>query len=291
MNIPRLIRNLSIALVASSVLVTVSCKKKTEADDAQSVVDNSICEQEFNQIQPTANSKAINTKGTGATLKMANTFSYTPCDTLHLLSGDTMWTNANHHDPVYEYDFSNCGNVNGDGFGRTGKYTIRLTGPIKSTGSKMIIKLNNYKVNSISYTCDSIIVETLNSAFTGTASGSLPQSFRFKVDVINGVCSGTGWSITYNSSKTIDTQTQGTAQPSDDVTTINGTANGKNRVGIKYTATVNNIIKRGDCPHISQGTIDITPEGFDVRTVDFGDGTCDDNATYTVKGQKIAFKL
>ncbi|MGZ3884203.1 MAG: hypothetical protein ACXVPQ_11565 [Bacteroidia bacterium] len=291
MKILKLIRNLSTYIIVSSVLATGSCKKKTEKDDAQSVVDNSICEQEFNQIQPTANSKAINTKGTGATLKMAGTFSYTPCDTLHLLSGDTVWAGPNHKDPLYEYDFSTCGNANGDGFLRTGKYMIRLTGPIKTTGSKMIIKLSGYKVNGISYSCDSMIVETLSSAFTGTVAGSLPESYRFKVDVINGTCAGNGWSVSFNSSKTIDTQTQGTAQPSDDITTINGTSSGKNRQGVTYTAAISNIIKKGDCPHISQGTIDITPEGFDVRTVDFGDGTCDDNATYTVKGQKIAFKL
>ena len=62
------IKVLSVLAIASSLLFVYSCKKKTNDVDSemQSVVDNSICEQEFMQIQPTTNNLAIKTKGTSA---------------------------------------------------------------------------------------------------------------------------------------------------------------------------------------------------------------------------------
>jgi hypothetical protein len=283
--------------VVFSLVTLDSCKKKTEDSETQSVVDNSICEQEFMQIQPTANSRAINTKGTGATLKTMGTTSLSPCDTLHKIYGDTAWTDPNHVNPIFEYDFSNCPNINGDNIARSGKYIVRLTGPIKTPGSKMIIKLSNYKVTRpgglvITYSCDSMVVETLSSSFVSTAAGSLPSSFGFKIDVVNGKCTGsTGWTILYSSSKTIVTTTQGTAGPEDDVTVVNGTSSGTNRDNRKFDVTMYSLEKRGDCKWISKGQVDVSPEGFSTRSVDFGNGTCDDDATYTVNGQKIAFKL
>jgi len=289
---------LSILTVVSSLLVTVSCKKKAADDtEVQSVVDNAMCEQEFMQIQPTANSRAINTKGTGTTFKTVGTASFSVCDTLHKISGDTLWGTTSHKDPVYEFDFTNCSTLNGDNSNRSGKYIIRLTGPVKTIGSKMIIKLQNYKVTkpggvAINYSCDSMIVETTASSFVSSTPGSLPASFSFKIDIINGICSSTtGWTIHYNTSKTITTTTNGTAQPGDDITVVNGTANGVNREGRAFNVTMYGIEKKGDCPHITKGTVDVKPDGFNTRTVDYGDGTCDDNATYTVSGQKIAFKL
>jgi len=278
------------------VISIVSCKKKEKADDeTQSVVDNAICEQEFMQVQPTANSRAINTTGTGATVKLAGTYSFSPCDTLTKISGDTAFvTNTTTHvDPTYEYNFGSCPNINGDNVARSGKYRIRFTGPIKKAGSKMIIKLLNYVINgSVTYSCDSMIVTNLSTAFSSTVPGSIPNSYSFRVQVINGVCTSTaGWTIKYSSDKTISTTTNGTHLPFDDVVTVNGTSSGTNRDGRTFTVNVNNIVKKGNCKWISSGTMELTPDGYKARTVDYGNGTCDDDATYTVNGQTIAFKL
>jgi hypothetical protein len=37
--------------------------------------------------------------------------------------------------------------------------------------------------------------------------------------------------------------------------------------------------------------MELTPDGFKTRTVDYGNGVCDDNATFTVNGSTVAFKL
>lgn len=277
---------LSIATLSLSLFFLNSCKKKdNEVDtETQSVVDNSICEQEFMQIQPTTNNLAINTKGTGAKKVTANSFLLAACDTLVYISGDTTYANLS-SPPKWQFSFTSCSAANHDGVVRTGTILVTFLGKPKTAGSKAIIKMLNYKVNNnITYACDSIVVTT--QASTSTTKG-------FQVEIINGVCTGgTGWTIKYSSNKTITMNNNGTPLVFvDDFTTVSGTSNGTNREGRNFSVTINSIIKPLNCKWITSGSLDLTPEGLSKRTVDYGNGTCDDDATYTVNGQTIAFKL
>lgn len=273
----------------TSVLALLnSCKKETNEVDTetQSVVDNSICEQEFMQIQPTTNNLAIQTKGTGAKKVMAGYQLLAACDTLTYISGDTTYTNLN-NPPVFEFNFTNCSATNFDGVSRSGKITVKFLGRPKIANSKTIIKLQNYVVTkatgSINYACDSIVATTLPS--TATTRG-------FNVDIVNGLCTGDNWTIKYSSSKTITINNSSTPFVfNDDFTTVTGSANGTNRAGRKFTVSINNIVKPNNCKYITSGSLDLTPDGLNKRTVDYGSGACDDDATYSVNGQTIAFKL
>ena len=84
------IKFLSTLVLASAVIFTNSCKKNTNEVDTetQSVVDNSICEQEFMQIQPSMNNMAIKTKGTGAQRLSSEASVMAACDSLTYVSGD-----------------------------------------------------------------------------------------------------------------------------------------------------------------------------------------------------------
>jgi hypothetical protein len=276
------IKVLSVLIIASSLVFIYSCKKNTKDVDTetQSVVDNAICEQEFMQIQPTTNNLAIKTKGTSAQ-RLAET-AMASCDSLTYLSGDTTLFN-NTNPPTYEFDYGTCSLVNVDGVIRTGKVWIRFLGRPRNAGSKTIIKLINYKLNGIvQYSCDSIVVTTITNT-VATKS--------WNVQIINGACWGSGWNIKYSSDKTITLNTNSTFALLDDVVTVTGTANGTNRDGRDFTVNINSITKPSNCKHITQGTVDVTPKDFSTRTVDFGNGNCDDDATFTVNGQTIAFKL
>lgn len=277
---------LAIASVCLSLVFLNSCKKKdNEVDtETQSVVDNSICEQEFMQIQPTTNNLAINTKGTGAKKVTANSSLLAACDTLVYLSGDTTYANLT-NPPKWQFSFTSCSAANHDGVVRTGTITVTFLGKPKTAGSKAIIKLYNYKVNNnITYACDSIVVTT--QAATANTKG-------FQVEIINGVCTGgTGWTIKYSSNKTITMNNNGTPLVfADDFTTVAGSSNGTNREGRNFSVTINDIVKPLNCKWITSGSLDLTPEGLSKRTVNYGTGNCDDDATYTVNGQTIAFKL
>ena len=171
-----------------------------------------------------------------------------------------------------------------DGFVRTGSLWIRFLGRPKIAGSKAIIKLNSYKINgAITYSCDSIVVTTGSNASSAVID--------FTVQIIGGVCTGSGWTIKYISTKYISINTNSTMALSDDVITVSGNATGTNRNGKDFTVTTNSIQKATNCKWISKGTLEITPKDLATRTVDYGDGTCDDKATFTVNGQTISFTL
>jgi hypothetical protein len=274
------IKFLSVLLIASSIVFIGSCKKNTKEVDTetQSVVDNSICEQEFMQIQPTTNNLAIKTKGTSAQRLMGVTGG---CDSLTFISGDTTFATTNH--PTYEYDYGTCSLANVDGVIRSGKLWIRFLGRPNTMGSKTIIKLINYKVNgAITYSCDSIVVTTISNSVA---------TKKWNVSIINGMCTGTGWTIKYASNKDITITTNSTPALNDDVVSVTGTANGTNRDGRNFSVTITGITKPASCKYITSGTLEVTPQDFSKRTVDFGSGNCDDDATFTVNGQTIAFKL
>lgn len=74
----------------------------------------------------------------------------------------------------------------------------------------------------------------------------------------------------------------GTATHFDDVWSTTGEAEGVNRNGDEFTSeTVEPLIKHADCRWISEGVIEFTV-GTRTRSLDFGDGTCDQFGTLTL---------
>ncbi len=279
---------LSSVFIISAMICLNSCKKKTEVDDeTQSVVDNAVCEQQFMAIVPVVSEKGINQSG----IKRINA----GCGTWSVL-GAISGTNT----PNVTTDTLD---VNSDGFYDNGPVSFAMdfgsgclshdglsfkTGIIKLTTAKrwsiynnpVTIDLQNYKVNNVTYSGQIII--TRNDSVTVTTQ------------VINGHCTNGTWNIDYEGTKTIkqiggfSTKTN----EADDVISITGNSSGKNRLGRTFTTDITSgLIKRSDCKYITSGTLELTPEGLRTRTVDFGIGTCDDDATFTVNGQTISFKL
>jgi hypothetical protein len=276
------------------VLSITGCRKKEQTaevdNETQSAVDNAIAEQEYMAVVPTTQSHAINTKGTGAQQR-----TMAACDTLSLMSGDTLWSAPNHVNPTYSMTISNavCSQNMPDGRFRTGHIRVRLTGKIRDAGSMMIIKFFNYQAATISYSCDSMVVTTLssNAAFTS-----------FNVKLFNGVCQkGNNWTINYSFDRTITFYPKGNPTGTDPVTLIYGTASGKNRQGRKFDVVVPSstpLVKLRSCEYISGGILNLTPESYATRTIDYGYSIspapyngCDEDASYTVNGNTVAFKL
>jgi hypothetical protein len=268
-----------------SAMLAFGCKKKEEFEvdnETQSAVDNAVADQEYASIVPTVNNVAINTKGTGAAGRLM-----AACDTLTKISGDTLFGTTGHVDPTYTLNISNnsgC-NVMPDSKIRQGSLSIRLTNKIKVPGAKMIIKMLNYKTGTIGYSCDSIVVTTV--AFNQTYT-------EFNIKLINGICVSPNWTIKYSSDRNIKHYNKGNPVGTDPVTMVWGTANGTNRQGRAFTVNIpaeTALVKHKSCAFVDKGKMGLTPEGFKERIVDFGNGTCDDDATFTVNGNTVAFKL
>ncbi len=282
----------SIALAAITCFTACKKKETVEVDgETQSAVDNAICEQEFMSIAPTVNNNSIKTKGTGATLNRL----LPPCDTLIKISGDTLFNAQGTflNPPTFQINLNNpsC-NPMPDAKTRSGSVTIKCYQRVKVAGAKMVIKFNNYRTNvtptntaGILYKCDSMVITTVTVA---------PTYSEFQIKVIGGKCESNGWYLTYNATRNIRHEHGGDNDRTNDITKIWGTSTGSNRNGRNYIVTIDAstpLVKAASCQYIQSGILKLTPDNFKERVIDFGPNTCDEDATFTVNGQTVNFKL
>jgi hypothetical protein len=73
---------------------------------------------------------------------------------------------------------------------------------------------------------------------------------------------------------------------------ITGSANGVNRDGLAYTMQITSPLRKEICCRwLVSGTININPSGMLTRTIDFGNGACDQNASITIAGYTFNFMM
>lgn len=270
---------LYILLLVMTFIFILGCKKAdnpTMTDtETISAIDYTIMQEEFSQMVYTFHRLILNTKSvpqykTSPSLMSIQGF----CDTLNYVSGDTLWNSPSHQNPVYEYNFNQCNNSSADNMIRKGsiKVTFR-NGGIKNNNAVFHIDLINYQTYYYSFKADSIII------FNG---GNNNGTYTYTVYVYNGFCTA-GGGIQYNSISTINIQTQNTVDFNDDIVLVLlGTATGQNREKRKYTAAMANLVKPISCLHITSGIAEIKPDKLFLRTLNYGNGICDDKATLTI---------
>jgi hypothetical protein len=271
---------LSSILIVSTIITLNSCKKKTEVDnETQTVVDNALCEQQFISVAPVVNQKGsgspkqqgfrVNNCGTGTWISPSDT----AIDALGAYTFSVI--------PTFTLDYSSNTCSDNDNITKNGK--LYITSTHKWTAIKTLttsithtttIVFDNYTADGVKYEGTVTLIKTGNTVRT---------------IVSNGHCTNAAgsWNIYYNADKTSELLADGSVK-------VWGTSSGTNREGRGFstsTSQSNPIVKKPTCKWISSGVIDVTPEGFKVRTVDFGNGDCDNKATYTVNGQTIEFNL
>lgn len=80
----------------------------------------------------------------------------------------------------------------------------------------------------------------------------------------------------------------------DDVWEVTGSADGINTDGRAFDVDITTTLRVQWCePYIevTQGIVEIQPEDLKLRTVDFGDGTCDNEATAAIGNKSYTYKL
>ncbi len=283
-----------ILALSTVVILSTSCRKKetVEVDnETQSVIDNAIAEQEFMGVVPAVHQVAIRTKGTGAD---PNKPLATACDSLKLVSGDTLYGQPGHVPPTYTVDYSSSGcTLIPDNKIREGHLSITFYGRIKNPGSRMVIKMigckaaNNDPSKKITYACDSIVVSTM-------INDNANKIRQFNVKIYNGKCQAASWNTEYSTNRFIRHE----YQSNENTIKVWGSSQGKNRQGRNFIVTVDEstpLVKRENCQFISFGILKLKPDGFKERIVDYASGTgqdvCDDKATFTVNGNTVSFNL
>jgi len=258
-------------------LFFAGCSKKETMgvdNETQSVVDYAIVDQEFLAIVPTIYQSVLQAVYTGSVAPICG------LQEVSKNTADTMW-NA-----IYSLNVSNidCPLAMPDGKARTGKLIMRLI-VHELTNLQIVAKLENYQASGIVYSCDSMVLTTKvsNSSFKS-----------YNVNLVNGACKTGTVSIKYTFNRTITVYPNGDVNDSNPVVYAYGDARGTNRFGTNFSTSVvqqTPLVKHKTCAYIDKGTMELTPQGFKPRTINFGDGVCDDEATFTVNENTVAFKL
>jgi hypothetical protein len=156
-------------------------------------------------------------------------------------------------------------------------------------GSSVKVYLNNYSDDGVSFSADTINIAHLDSIRTTNSA-----QYAFSFQVFNAVASTSKYTMKWNCARTI-TQTSGSNTPlniNDDVFSLTGNATGVNRNALAYKAVITtNVVKSTSCSWIGSGKIDLTPEGYAIRKIDYGSGTCDNTATLTINGSTYIFTM
>lgn len=187
---------------------------------------------------------------------------------------------------LIDFGTTNC--TGNDGRDRRGKILISYTGEYKAVGSVITITPDNYFVN------DNQILGTKVITNLGDTDGDSFVEFHVVIDgsVILADNKGT---ITFKANKYREwVAGMGTEERSDDEFNAWGTASGSHSDGKSYTAVVDEatpLHRIMGCRHWVSGILNITPASRPTRSIDFGDGTCDDQAVVTVNGHSRTITL
>lgn len=260
---------------AVTALTFNSCKKEEPDTETQSAVDNSVCEGEFTGRMGVINSYAIKEQGVKSMRA--------PGDPIVIVDSIDVW-NGFPVTMILDYGTGTVDPI--DGKTRKGQVKCTFSASWDTLGTNVTVKLINYYVktaagtNFVKYECDSIMI-------------GHPSANTFTNSVIGGKCVAASWNLEWACSRTL-TQTAGMGDTllTNDIYQFTGNAEGKTREGKNYTVNVTTpVVKSMSCTWIQQGRIDLTPEGKATRTVDYGTGVCDDQATLTINGNTFAFTL
>ncbi|MBL4592548.1 MAG: hypothetical protein JKX68_01890 [Flavobacteriales bacterium] len=277
--------NTLITIVTLFVFLTIySCKKEETTIIDNSTIsskDNGAAENLFADIKKVVE-EAADDEGQSGRTASESAYSFGSCATVSITPawGDTTWPK------VMEIDFgpTNCAGVYG--INRRGKLIVTLTDRYRNVGSVLTVQTQNYFINDVK----------VEGTKTLTNNGyNLNNHLEYIVNVSNAVITYTdNTTITWNSTRTNEWIegdsttwfTNGIAGICDDVYLITGSANGVNRNGLAYTVGITSPLRKSVCCRwVESGTLELVPQGFATRTVDFGvAGNCDNQATVTING-------
>ena len=266
-------------MLLAIVALFAACKKTDPVQDTNDNSDIVITEALFEDMGKVVD-EAMKEEGSynkkGATLALSGggcatvTFSFTPVDTFPVSL-------------MLDFGTANC--MGADGRNRRGKLSAELTGRYRSPGSVLTITPDNY------YVQDHKIEGQKKITNNGRNSSN---NLTFTVNVINGkVTFPDGKTTTINSTRTNEwTGGENTLVINDDTYLITGSANGKTKADLNYTAQITNALDVAlNCKWIRGGVLEITPANLQTRVIDYGTGTCDNKAKVSIGNYSVEITL
>jgi hypothetical protein len=283
MKTKRSLRYLIIAVTIGMFLT--ACKKKEDGrigldSDTSGATDNALAQGTFNDASnisdqgAAGNSSSYSSTNEGSDLRGI----LSQCATI------TRTSNGSTHRVIIDFGPTDC--LCTDGRKRRGSIIIDFSGQgtlleaynDSLSANKHIITFYQYYVNDNHVEGTHVITNNGHNS-----NGHLNYTIEVaggKITKPNG-----GGVVNWQSFRTREwIEGEGTSAFDDDVYLINGNASGTQANGTSFTETATNLKIAIGCPYIKSGVLQFTPSGKPVRSIDFGNGTCDANATVTISG-------
>jgi hypothetical protein len=180
-------------------------------------------------------------------------------------------------------DFGTVNCMCEDGFNRRGKIIVSFASGFNDSLTTLTTTLENFAVN------DNVINGTRILKNKGhNAAGNLNWDVTVDGSIV--LASGEG-TITYQAAHNTELiEGENTPAYTDNVYSITGSANGTAITGQAFSMLITTpLISKMTCGYFVSGIVDITPAAEPLRTLNYGNGDCDNKATITVSG--VTFEI
>ena len=282
----RFSNKLTIAITALATAATFAfsacnrLKKDAADEDTGYAADHATLEKNFSDVQSIADeADDAGTGGSMASYRMAGG-GPTVLGQCASITKDTLSAT---HNLTIDFGASNC--LCKDGNYRRGKIIVTYTGRYRDMGHTHTISFDGYYVN------DNQVMGAKTVSYTSNDPAGNPK-YDISVDGQIILASGAG-TISWTSTHT-RTWLQGfnTKDWSDDVYEISGSGNVTRANGNTFAILITTPLHVAlNCNWIESGIVQITPQGGSVRTLDYGNGACDDLADLTANGKTRSVTL
>lgn len=259
-------------LVCSLFLITCTKEKQEEPDtETQSALDNVKSQEAVMQTFTVINHYGINEDG----IKSAKVDS---CPTITISSVDTIFPKT------LTIDFGTVGCQGFDNKFRQGKITAVFSNHWlnnKIAGTYAEATFENYYVDGLKL--EGVFKVTYQGLNSSNGPSYTLSATNAKLTLLNG--KNISWTSIENINWIAGFDNFDIA---DDVLLITGNSTGTTTEGKSYTMNITKALKKDNsCKYLTEGTIELKPENLNTRTIDFGNGYCDNNATVTIQGISI----
>jgi len=266
----------TLLLAAAFSLVLNSCNKKDDIDnDTASAKNESTAEKTFNEVNDIADQAAKNGNLSGFKIEGSDGILASDCAIITIDTSSSV--SAANPDTVI-IDFG-TGCVGNDGKNRTGKIIVSATGRYRDVGTIITITPVNYTVNGNA-------VSGFRRVTNAGPNASNQPTFQIEVNGTIVLANG-GGTINWTANRT-RTWLEGFNTPgifNDDVFSVTGGSNGTKVSGATWTSVINTpLVHKRICRQIVSGTMTVTPSDKPVRSIDFGNGDCDNQVSVTING-------
>jgi hypothetical protein len=268
----------TLALVVALAITFNSCQKEEENTNNDNLIvkDFAIAESIIDDVSDIVDQGYR--KGLGGLKSELNDFNrLSPCATITFDTTAIPW--------VLTIDFGEENCLCADNKWRRGQIITTITGPFFQPGAVRTTTFNEYYVN------DNHIEGTRTATNLGPNDDGHPQRQLLVDGTVTLISNGAviTWQV-----ERLRTWIEGYTTPVwyDDVFLITGSGTHSHSNGGGFTRTITEPLRKElSCVHFVSGIVQTVPLNRPTRTLDYGDGTCDNIATLTIGDQTFIIQL